>query len=764
MTFADLPALMLRAVIDGEMLRWLAYVVLPGWILLPIMGRLLPQSRTAWYFAARVGAFAGLAYIPWLLSHDGAAAFGEQPTSLLRRLANGPGLVSFDRTTLLVMLAVYTLTGAGAWWRWGSDALSRMAAHRRALLAGEIVFLLALSLAGALRLVSHGIHDQEKFMDMAFLRSCIDATAMPPPDPWLHHLPVNYYYGGYTIFSTPAKLFGTPPAVAYNLAASLVYALAACLVFALGADLTRRVRGGIAATGAVLLLGNLQPLLQFAAHLRVTPHAPPFNFDWWAPSRVLHDQVPGQSPFALITEFPFFAAFHADLHPHLMALPFAFLFAAIAMSLLQVRRIGWPQGLLACWSLALLLWINPFDFIGWGGLAGLLLIIAASRHGGWRGALRGAAIGIALAAGACLLVLPFLAHYEPPRHVADFGPPLGLTEFRSGPGEFFLMWGLVLVPLGAWLAVGVLRARSTHRPAARWVADVGLALLAGAAVLLGGGFVAGGLATALVLVIRSDFRRARPPRRLFLHGLLAAAMILLLACELVYIRDPYGRGLQRMNTVFKFHFIAWGMLGLALPALLADINRRLRHRPRQWAFATTIGALGLVAGSYPVLAIGVRLKTFTGGTAAATYDGLRFMERFRPGDREAIAWLAENAPPGAVLLEGIGPAYGEHGRIAVFAPVRAVLGWANHESVWRGMDTAPIEADIQRLYSGTDAAEEASLLRKYGVSYIFVGELERRDHPAEALAALIARHAVVFTSTDGKAVICRVVDPVKPGR
>jgi uncharacterized membrane protein len=85
---------------------------------------------------------------------------------------------------------------------------------------------------------------------------------------------------------------------------------------------------------AVLVLGNIaggRELLQ-------TPD-PPHGYDWFAPSRV----VPGT-----INEFPWFSFLLADLHAHVLALPFTLLAAGFSV---QVALFGHARGrgCARCW-------------------------------------------------------------------------------------------------------------------------------------------------------------------------------------------------------------------------------------------------------------------------------------------------------------------------------------------------------------------------------------------------------------------------------
>ncbi len=776
MNLLHLPGLMLRAISDADALAWLALTVGLGWAVLPIFHALLPRLRIGWYFAARAAALALLAYLGWILSHHAASASlddsGHSGCAFLEWIGNGPGLIVLDRQGTAVVLLLLLIVSAFAWRWWGRATLRslRSPRRRRFLLAGEACFFLFFLLGGALRLVSHGLVDQEKFMDAAFLKSCIYAFAMPPGDPWLFDLPINYYYGGFLIMAMPAKLLGTPPEIACNLAIALEWGLAAALVFALAAELVRKVRWATLAVVVVLVAGNLAVFPQVAAWLRSSPPLHSFSFNWWEPSRVIHDHIPGAAPQATINEFPFFAFYHADLHPHLLAIPFALVLAAAVMHLfLSMARTRTPFGrkrggalarfLFTAWCLGWLAMINGFDFIAWTFAVAVALLLVAR----WTASTttrpypfyKCVLLAVALVAVSVAFFYPFWVNFHPPIDARSFdwngaiaalpgaivvhlrdGMPIGLTEFRTRSDQFLLVWGAwILAPMLLGL-LEILRVRGEKPREIRFLLDVALVGGSILAVLILGGWVAGAIAILIAVLVFTFFRARGGARSAAAGWLLVTGLALLLLCELVFLRDSYGRGLQRMNTVFKFHFVAWILLGISFPFCVRELWRSpVLNRAGRTAIGVAMTVLLIVAAAYPVLAIHERVAMYEQlSLGPPDYDGLRFLRRDLPGDYAAILWLRENAPPGAILAEATGPPYSMYARISTFAPVRSLLGWANHQRVWRGELSPEIETDARAIYESPSFEAVRPLLDRYHVDYVYVGALERRDYPPEALA------------------------------
>jgi len=142
--------------------------------------------------------------------------------------------------------------------------------------------------------------------------------------------------------------------------------------------------------------------------------------------------------------------------------------------------------------------------------------------------------------------------------------------------------------------------------------------------------------------------------------------------------------------------------------------------------ATVFIGLGLV---YSVMAIPSRAAGFAG---PADLDGSSAIAQANPDDWAAIQWLDANAQAGVtggnvpVILEAPGGSYTYEGRISAFTGFPAVLGWAVHESQWRGNydEQARREPDIITIYTTSDGQTALDLLQKWHVSYVILGASE----------------------------------------
>ncbi len=269
------------------------------------------------------------------------------------------------------------------------------------------------------------------------------------------------------------------------------------------------------------------------------------------------------------------------------------------------------------------------------------------------------------------------------------------------------------------------------------------------------------VALALLSIVGS--KRVESDRRTLWQVLVGCGVIALVAPSFFYIRGAFGDGDYRhQDTVFKFGLQAWLLLGTAGACgvwWLLDEKRKPMRRLGfgAWAalwFVPALCTLGVVW----MRTVGMK------NPLAPTLDGALSMPI---EDARAVAWLNANAPQGSVVLEAVKPAskepnegyygYNEYGRIASLSGVPTPVGWTQHDTYWgadMGRDILPRLQAVRAVWNAPDAASARANLRPLGVTYIFIGDLERRTYTPRAIEMLKTLGNLVFT--DGATVIVQL--------
>ena len=666
----------------------------------------------------------------------GAAGFGGY--GLLTRL----GLDDFEswaggRVAGLVMVAL------PAWWlgvaglrQWrvaGAVALVLFAAAGlyslrrctswRGVLTAELIFLSVAAFVIFIRLDHPNISHQEKPMDLGIFATLLRGEAFPPPDMWLSGETLPYYYWGALMWTVPLSVSGLSLDIAYNLLVGLAGGCVAALLWAVGRRIGGSHRSGLLVAFFGLLAGTPDAVRQLFEGQSLD------NLDLWHSSRQIVDTI---------TEFPLFTFWHGDLHPHLLAMPVAILALLVA---LQAGRRGprWQDTTFlailfgVCWA------ANPWSMPP--TLVSIALLVLAGDQG-WcwpvgDGRRRWLSV-VAIAVGGWVVTAPFHLSFEP------FFNGIGMVFAWTTPSDLLLYGGCLLVP-AALAAVGLVRHSIGNDT------DLGqAALFSTAAAVVVVAAVTGRptliFLTALTAVFVAGVMWAAPGEGRPALALAALGTFLFLVPEVVYVADGYGEQMHRMNTVFKSYIQGWIFLAVALPVLVRWSS------PRKWLQTSLVIVMVVVALAHPV-STGLRQP----GPDQWRLDGLAWMD---DGDRALVDELRKQ-PPGSVLIEAVGGAYTEYGRLSAASGVPAYLGWANHEFVWRGHEIT-IETDnrttlVDRLYSSGDPAVVRELAAEAGADLIAVGSLERQGFAAADLAAVAAAGEIVVEK-DG-AILVRVDRP-----
>lgn len=515
---------------------------------------------------------------------------------------------------------------------------------------------------------------------------------------------------------------------------------------------------------------------------------------WWHTSRILTDyNFDGtQAVIQPIDEVPAFSFVLMDVHPHVLALPFVALAIGMALNIVLLGRD--PNrleillyGLMVGGLIFLNTWDGPIYLVLLVGADALRRLIKQDGYLLFDDWFEVFTFGLSLTGIAIVGYLPFLISFR--SQAGGFIPNLMTpTLFR----HYFLMFGPVLLLSGGFLIREIWQGIRTKRM--NWKlgmivsgAIVGvLLLMMGLFILIGvllpesrtfvsqfiqsnGGWnvvlpeMLSRQASTLLLPIILFLGLSAIVARLFPKQtentptdtlrisytpatgitllLIAAAFGVTLVPEFVYLRDNFG---TRINTIFKFYYQAWILLGIAssyaVYAMLFEpqAERKVSFIPRT-VYTVILGFV--LISCVPFLGFGMYTRavleqqrhlipieqqaplTLDGrgdGISADYFASVQCLGNLIQGDDVVVAEASRdtyNSP---------------YGRLGAYYGLPTVINWENHQRQWRGATYADISgsrrADIDQLYSDLRWDFALPIIEQYAIDYIMYGATERNQY------------------------------------
>lgn len=767
--------------------------------------------------------------------------------TLLKNLAGGGWLLSKSLGLLLVSYGVWLLAsfslpanrlgviwammavlGAVSFtvWQRNRAAIKLAVREKRVFIAvGEGVFAGVFLLFVAYRLANPDLwqpwNGGEKMLEIGFLNAIVKSATMPPYDPFFAGTVLNYYYYGLFLVGVLVKLTGIIPTTAFNLAVPLVAAFTAVNVFALAGSLAFNLKPearnskltaigiGLLAVLMVVFFSNLDGMGQFLRNLadasgsnfssaipgletlvrgmvgfgKAMAGTPIREYNYWDVSRVIP---------ATINEFPYWSFLFADLHPHMIGIPFTILFLGILFGQFQVQgsklkvsaaqAAGAPAyithhaSLFIAFVLGALAVINTWDMPTYLGLAvaafGLTRIRAG--RGVWHTVGETALFGGAVLVGAMILYRPFFANYQP------LNVGLGVVKDKIPLDQLFKLWGFFGLVIFTWLWLELRQPRTRFAPLRfislglrRWnvlphlqemvharvspsptVKNVLTALwlaLGTAAVLVLFRFnsiavILPALAVALLLL----FRRETSPAQAFVELLMFTGLLLLLGVQFVFLRDFLGGGdYYRMNTYFKFFIQVWTLFGIAAAVTLPVLWARAARWHWGWrlAWRGTVAVMVFSSLVFFVLGTRARLNNRFPGTQPPrnTLDGMAYMtvgqfswdnSTFRLAyDYDALKWMQENIHGTPIIAEAKIGYYREWGmRVAAYTGLPSALGGLHQSEQHFPQELGRRDGLVNQFWMTTDPGRTLDLMDELGIEYVYFGQIEWTLYGAQSQA------------------------------
>ena len=489
-----------------DFLIWLVFILILGVIGFPLSYTILPHLKDRGYAVSKILTLLVWGYLFWILT-------------ILGILGNNLGGVVF---------ALLAFAGLNIWLyakkfaeinQWVKTNWQRVALT-------EAVFIIAFGFWAVVRAANPNLSGTEKPMELAFINAILKSPGFPPNDPWLSGYSISYYYFGYVIVSMLIRMTGVATTVAFNLMIALLFGLVAVSAFGLLNNILARKQEqagekklsplwGILAPIFILVLGNVQGFLEmlhssgvgwaqnldgswtsrFWSWLNMpeveNPPTLPLQiapkrtngYWWWRSSRVVQDFTASGSRSEMIDEFPQFSYILADMHPHVLAMPFALLAITIALNIYfgAVKNTEGKMGVfawlkerflsdnsektpfselfIAQWLKSPVFWLmtlacggmaffNTWDYPVYVGLFALAVLIHNTAKFGWsyRRVSEFLETGLLTGILGVILYLPFFLGFD-----SQAGGFLPSISFFTRGKYFWIMFGTLLVPLLIWL-------------------------------------------------------------------------------------------------------------------------------------------------------------------------------------------------------------------------------------------------------------------------------------------------------------------------
>lgn len=582
----------------------------------------------------------------------------------------------------------------------------------------EFLFFSSLLIWSVVRSYNPAIHDLEKFMDFGFINSIMRSDYFPPRDMWFTPLSINYYYFGHLITAVLTKILNIPSFITFNLMLATIFAFTLSMSFSIGINLIEKLKKfslkkiiilGILFSYTVSFSGNLQSIYSLFSSYQGKEFAPPFWTLTFSPQSFPNSYwYPNATRFIhhTIHEFPLYSFVVSDLHGHVLSIPIVLTLIALAFIFFTQKKAKVSLLVLSSFLLSIAYMTNAWDGLIYLGLFGIIIFVLELIRKKEKVLPKKFIYSLLNSLKYILLILIifflfsfiFNRNFSPfasgiglicsPQFLIDIGK-LGPLVFEKGQCEHSPVWQLLIL-YGFFI----------------YMLFSFTLFIRNKKILLSDGFV----------LIISFF-----------------SLLLIIIPEFFYLRDIYS-SYFRANTMFKLSYQAFIMFSIGSVYIfirIVSFYKQNLHGKKSKAvfllFIVPAFVLLIIVSMYPYFAIP---SGYGNLTKYQGLDGLKYLKQSKPADYTAINWINKNIQGQPVILEAQGDSYTDYARISANTGLPTVLGWTVHEWLWRGSYDVPSARfnDIKNLYEtkGSDVARK--IIKKYNISFIYVGGLEKEKY------------------------------------
>lgn len=615
----------------------------------------------------------------------------------------------------------------------------------------EVLFFFSLMLFAFVRGFSPDIHGLEKYMDFGFINSVLRTDFFPPLDMWLSGSTVNYYYFGHYVTALLTKISYLDPAVSFNLMLASTFGFCFVGSFSIVANLVcmnnntpfnKKAVFSVATIGflgafLVTLGGNLHTIYTFTKGYANDNPVPFWQIlSGFNPSTYWYPNATRFIPYT-IHEFPSYSFVVSDLHGHVIDISFVILTIALIISFaFSKRNFMLPVlGVL----LGLMYMTNAWDGVIYLMVLGLIIAFTSFKGRIFDRSFMKDVVLKFLVVGIFyfLTTLPFNISFKP------FVKGLFLVKDRSPLYMLFVLWGFFYFNVLSFLAIVVWPALKSY------LAPKSTTSGSGSLVNTPSGLSFNLLGVRVSLAVEraiSGFGVKLKTSDFVVLVLILVSTLLLIFPEIFYVKDIYPQH-YRANTMFKLGYQAFIMLSIVSVYVFQRILSGIGFR--KMVYFVFFAPLFFLVAIYPSFGFNSYYGSFKNYSGV---NGVSYLSKLYPSDFAAISFLVNNVKGQPVILEAVGESYTDYARVSVHTGIPTVVGWPVHEWLWRGSydEAGKRLEEVRKVYEGNSLNEVLPTLNKYGVEYIFVGQLEKQKYPMLSEGKFYEWGRVVFENGETK--------------
>lgn len=599
----------------------------------------------------------------------------------------------------------------------------------------EILFLITLLIWSFVRAHQPDIHNIEKFMDYGFVNSVLRSNYFPPKDMWFANFGINYYYFGHLVTAILTKISGINSSITYNLMIASIFSFIFTESFSIALNLLSQIKkiskikiffGSLLTAFLVTLSGNLQIIYTFFTSYKGDSSIPfwqltfspqTFPNSYWYPSAT-------RFIYHTIHEFPSYALTLSDLHGHLLDTPFVLFTIALLFSVFLIAKTKdltnyifsvsktFTYWLLISLLLAIMYMTNAWDgilyFLLTTAILGIIFLSSILKEKqkiniySFMPLLRLIfLIGVLF----FIFTVPFNLFYKPPVSGLGFicSPDFLINIGRIGPFVFepercqrSQFWELLIL-YGFFYF---------------WIIS----------------FI-----TFVFKNIKNKSREFNLSDNFVLIIILCASSFILIP-EFIYFKDIFTT-YPRANTMFKISYQVFILLAISSGYVIIRLSQEIKLFFKSGipykAFISLYLFLALIIFSlisiYPIFAID---SYYNGLKKYYGLNGINYLKKLYPSDYDAILWINKNIKGQPTMLEAQGDSYTDYERISANTGLPTIIGWTVHEWFWRNNYdvVSPRIEDVKIIYETKNISLAKSVINKYGISYIYIGVLEKEKY------------------------------------